>query len=89
MLHALVISLCLGQTVYEWSDPRKASHFTTDPASIPQRMQWRVYKEDKNDAGVKHLFEWTDAKGVVHRTTNPHEVPHDVPWRVIKPAARQ
>jgi hypothetical protein len=79
---ALLCSVLLGQTVFEWEGPMKESHFTEDPSRIPKRAHWRVYKAGSKDAGVQ-TFEWTDEKGKRHLTTDPEKVPQGVEFRLL------
>lgn len=56
----LVLSLLVGQTIYEWVDKQGESHFTNDPSSIPAGAKRRVTEgaelmitsSGKSDSGV-------------------------------------
>lgn len=42
MVHALLVSLALSQTVYEWIDSKGESHFTDDVSTIPKGAKRRT-----------------------------------------------
>jgi Domain of unknown function (DUF4124) len=42
MMHALLLSLALSQTVYEWIDSKGESHFTDDVSTIPKGAKRRT-----------------------------------------------
>ena len=46
MLRAALVVLCLGQTVYEWTDAQGQTHFTDDPSTIPAKARRKEFKPD-------------------------------------------
>ncbi len=42
MLRALLMTVVLSQTLYEWVDSKGESHFTDDPGSIPRGVKSKV-----------------------------------------------
>lgn len=42
MIHALLLSVLLSQTIYEWVDSKGESHFTDDPSTIPKGVKRRT-----------------------------------------------
>ncbi len=42
MIHALLLSALLSQTIYEWVDSKGESHFTDDVSTIPAGAKRRV-----------------------------------------------
>lgn len=52
MKFALLISLLLTQTTWEWTDAQGESHYTDDAASIPKGAKRRALNLDPDDAPV-------------------------------------